>query len=104
MVLRLLVSATQQLGHKLILATCPYREGDYDSDPIFPKQYHGRRDSFRDGMLRRLHSISLIHEVAIDTGTPLIDVQGIINGDKRYFYDELHRSPEGQKLVAKHLA
>lgn len=104
MVLRLVVSTTQQLGLNLILATSPYREGGYDSHPLFARNYHGRHNWYRSGMSRRKEFVSMIRRVASDTGTPMVDAQSFVDGRPSYFYDELHLNPEGHELVAGYLA
>ncbi|MFC8304624.1 SGNH/GDSL hydrolase family protein [Specibacter sp. NPDC057265] len=102
-VLKLLVSTTRHLGLHLVFATTPYREGDYETDPIFKQNYHEREDWFRRGMVRRRQWIALLKQTALDYAIPLIDVQQIVNGQSKYFYDELHLSPAGHQVVAGHL-
>lgn len=104
MVLRLLVTTAQQLGLRLVLATAPYRAGEFDTDPVFPVTYHGRRDWFRAGMLRRRHWISTIEATASEFGLPLIRVEEFIGGRSDCFYDELHLNAEGQRRVSAYLA
>ena len=104
MVLRLLVSTTRQLGLRLVLATSPYRTGDYDSDPIFKVNYHGRRDWYNRGMMRRRHYISLIEDVATKTGTTFINAEAFIAGDSSCFFDELHLNTKGNHQFAASLA
>lgn len=104
MVLTLLVSTSQQLGLRLVLATGPYRTGDYETDPIFKVNYHGRRDWYDRGMMRRRHWSSLIEDVAMKTGTPFINGAGFIEGDSSCFFDELHLNTKGNHRFAASLA
>lgn len=104
MVLRLLISTTEQLGLRLVLATGPYRMGDYDADPIFKVNYHGRRDWYDRGMMRRRHWTSLIENVATQTGTPFINAESFIAGDSSCFFDELHLNTKGNHRFAEQLA
>ncbi|UWX96112.1 hypothetical protein N2K95_10515 [Arthrobacter zhaoxinii] len=104
MVLRLLATAAQQLGIRLVLATAPYRTGEYDTDPLFPLRYHGRSDWFRVGMTRRRHWISTIEDTAAEFNLPMIRAEEFIGGDPTCFYDELHLNALGQARVAAYVS
>lgn len=104
MVLRILVVTAAQLGLSLVLATTPYRTGDYDKDPIFPANYHGRRDWFDNGMTRRRDWTRVICNTAEEFGLPLINTEAYFAGDSSYFYDELHLNPAGQAKLTGYLA
>lgn len=104
MVLRLFATAAQQLGMRLVLATAPYRTGDYDADPLFPLRYHGRPDWFRAGMARRRHWISTIADTAAEFNLPLIKAEEFIGGHASCFYDELHLNTEGQRRVSMYVS
>lgn len=103
MVLRLVVSTSQQLGLRLILATGPYRKGDYDADAIFQANYHGRQDWFDKGMARRRHYTALIGQLAAETGVPFIDAERFIDGDASCFFDELHLNSKGNHRFSQAL-
>lgn len=104
LVFRLLAMTAGHLGLRLVLATSPYRTGDYGSDPLFARNYHGRQDWFRAGMLRRGHFTSVVRETAAEFGLPLIDAEAFIGGNPAYFYDELHLNEGGQRHLADFVA
>lgn len=99
-VLRILVGAAQTLGIDLILATSPFREGDFSTDPVLRGIFRRNADRYREVLELRLRLGDDVRAVAEATGTDLMDFQQMVGGRSDWFYDDLHLNPAGQENFA----
>lgn len=98
--LRLFADTCRLFGIELIIATLPLRGNDPYLDRYFAK--HGARDVRIQGVNRNTR------EFCAANGIELIDLDKIMAGDCRCFYDYFHLNEHGAsragKIIARHLS
>ena len=97
-ILRTTAAAARELKINLAFATCPFRQSDYELDPILQNIYSNER-KFNRAREVRTALIDVTRETAKELGVPLIDVK--IDQDGEYFYDEVHLNEPGQLHFAQ---
>lgn len=103
-IMRIFITATRELGLHLILVTTPFRIADFSNDAPLRRIYRRDRELYRLGLSRRRDFCQRTRTLALQTDTPLIDLEATVSGRPEYFYDELHLNPAGHRLVADTLA
>ncbi len=97
--LRLFADTCMLFGIKLIIATLPLRGNDKYLERYFAK--HGARNVRIQGVNKNTR------EFCLSNGVSLLDLDALMAGDSRYFYDYFHLNEEGAnaagKIVAQHL-
>jgi len=96
-ILRTTAAAARELKINLAFATCPFKESDYESDPVLQNIYSTER-KFNRAREVRLALSQVTRDCAKELETPLIDIS--VDQYGGYFYDEVHLNEAGQKLYA----
>lgn len=98
---KIVIDTARTLEIDLILASSPYRDGDFNTDQVLRKIFRRNREVFDQRQAAR-ESIRLATiEVGQLHGVDVIDFQGLTGGDPSWFYDDLHLNEHGQEQFSK---
>ncbi|MEU5838574.1 hypothetical protein ABZ820_33580 [Streptomyces diacarni] len=97
----IVIDTARTLGINLILASSPFRNGDFSHDAVLRKIFRRNRDVFnqRQKVREQIREITL--EVAREKNADVIDFQGITGGEASWFYDDLHLNSHGHREFSR---
>lgn len=97
----LTINTARTMNINLILASSPYRDGDFSNDPVLRRRFRRNRAAFNAKKAEQ----DAIQQATIETGTQhgvdVIDFQTLTGGNPDWFYDALHLNEYGQTQFAK---
>lgn len=91
----IVIDTARTLGINLILASSPFRNGDFSHDAVLRKIFRRNRAVFKQRQRVREQIREITLEVAREKKADVIDFQGITGGEASWFYDDLHLNPHG---------
>lgn len=101
------VAIAQSKGIKVVMASQPYLyrddlEGEAREVIWFPQSHHhnGTRASI-ESMIRGMEQSNAISKrIAAEAGVTFVDLEPLLPKTLEYFYDDVHYTPEGNRVVA----
>lgn len=102
--LTIVIDTSRTLGINLILASSPFRHGDFSHDAVLRKIFRRNRDAFKQRQKVRELIREITLEVAHEKDADVIDFQKLTGGEPSWFYDDLHLNRIGHKNFSSVLA
>lgn len=97
----LTINTARVMNINLVLASSPYRDGDFSNDPVLRRRFRRDREAFNAKKAEQ----DAIQQATIETGAQhgvdVIDFQTLTGGNPEWFYDALHLNEYGQTQFAK---
>jgi len=92
----IVIETAKTLNINLILASSPYRVGDFSDDAVLRKRFRRDRAAFEAKMAEQDAIREATIEVGLGHSIDVIDFQTLTEGNPDWFYDALHLNEYGQ--------
>ncbi|WP_309105143.1 SGNH/GDSL hydrolase family protein [Microbacterium sp.] len=102
--LRLIAAAARALELHVVVASTPFRQGNFAWDATLRNQYARNRSRYEKYLSFRLALIEDTAIIARETGLRHIAAADWLSGLPELFYDELHLNETGHEVLGKRLA